>query len=436
MNFPRAAMGLKGQQMVHSPEELAQVVDEANGKKSVFVSHNSYEPNECNGVCKCPPINSIHIVQVEQLYIDLDSEKLSNAFHDCRTLIEWCENEKLPYTLAFSGRKGFQFCIGFKPAVYDINVNVFVDSDTPIPWREYYKASHLWIAHHLGLRTLDVSVAEPKRIMRVWNTLHFRRGADKPTGTYCVPLTPDQIINGHPSEILEWASKPRTLKGLHWHSNKEWMTFDEFLDKYNINPGLLSSENVEYSANLINLDFKMGIGKNWEWFKAMMPKLYVDDKLVHKLCYLIEMYYNHNPNHMMRFGSAAYWRNLSMNPNNPIGIDEHFVHRFYESMKYDDLCENYNRILPTKPKGKVCGFCPECKERTTQIKSVWRRGQPYNDLKPYVEPSCKKLLAVGSCKGPKCGLFKIFLGDMRSEFIEDKNGNWHRRLEVGEHQGS
>ncbi len=423
MNFPRAAMGLRGQQWVHSQEELDAVIENANGKKSVFISHNVY-PSEvdCNGSCSCPPINSVHLVQVEQIYIDLDSEKLSNAFHDCRKLIEWCENEKLPYTLAFSGKKGFQFCIGFKPDLYDINQSVYVDSNTPIPWREYYKAAHLWIAHHLSLRTLDMNVAEPKRIMRVWNTMHFKRGATEPTGTYCVPLTPDQVLDGHPSEILKWASKPRRLDRFYWHKNKEWITFDQFLDKYEIRPGILGTENIEYSADLVNMDFKMGGGKNWEWFKAMMPKVEVNGSLVNKLCYLIEMYYNHNPSHMMRFGSAAYWKKMSINPGNQLGLDEQFVHRFYHAMEYDDLCQNYD-----KANKKVCGYCDECKERTSQIKSLWRRGPGFGK-RVYEEPSCKKLLAAGVCKGPKCELFKIFLSDMYSSFIQDDQGEWHRRL--------
>ena len=142
--FPRTAMGVAGvQKWVHNSDELQNLISEGNGVASVFMSHNSYpdpeHPAEHDG--PCPSIARIRYVNVTQQFIDLDSEKLSNALHDCRKLIEWFEQEKLPYTVAFSGKKGFQINLVFKkPAIYDISEEILVDSETPVQWRSYYRA--------------------------------------------------------------------------------------------------------------------------------------------------------------------------------------------------------------------------------------------------------------------------------------------------------
>lgn len=417
--FPRSVMGLdRRQQWAHNKAEFNRVVKRSNGKASVFTSHNSY-PNpehKVNHDSPCPQISGIKYVKVQQQYFDSDSDKLSNALHDTRKIVEYFEEENLPYTVAFSGRKGFQICQLFKPAVYDIRDEIYIDSETVVPWSSYYVASQNYIKTKLKLRTLDPVVAEPKRIMRVWNTMHFKRGSTVPTGTYCSPLHPSQIIDGTPGGILDWARQPHDIN-FDYLQGKTWLTYDQYLDKYKISPSMLSQSNVEYSSGLIS-KYKPGSGKNWNWFKAMMPQIGIDGKVYNKLCYLHEHYHNHNPPHIIRFGSAAYWKKMSDDPRNQIKLDEQFVIDFYKAMKYDDFSDSPGS--------------PEYKNLRDNVKSIWNRGPNSNrpHLHIYQEPTCQKLLAAGVCKGPRCKLFKIFLSDMYHKFTKDKQGEWAEVVEI------
>ena len=395
-------MGIHGQQWVHNTEELAQLIQDSNGISSVFVSHNSYpdenHPAEHDG--RCPPISNVRYVRVAQQYIDLDAKKLENALADARKLVEWCDEHKLPWFCAFSGRKGFQFTILFEPAVYDITEEVQIDADTHVQWRSYYSASHAWIKHTLDLRTLDLAVAEPKRIMRVWNTMHFRRGSDEPTGTHCVPLTRDQIMKWYPSQILGFAETPAdmlhfTQASASWNHNKEYIRFDQFLDKFEISPTILSPTGIASDAMVVG--YKKGDGKNWELFKSLMP-----DMCVHN-----EMYNSNNPRHIARFASAVYWKQMSDDPRSAIQISEEWVDKFYREMQYDDV-EN-------QP------------ERHRQIRSVFNRGpnSTRSWLPLYKYPSCRKLFASGICVGPTCPKFDIFLKGYREHVeFDEANKNW------------
>ena len=390
------------QRIVYSDIEFMKLLIEYNGKCSIFISHNQYPDVPKNPVTGNPEISQIELVRVLQQYHDMDAKKLENALGDCRKLMHWCQDEEQPFVPVFSGAKGFQFLIKHEPAVYNIKEEVQIDADTKMHWSAYYTCVHAWMKSKLDLRTLDSNVAEPKRVMRVWNTMHFKRNATQPTGTFCIPLTPDQVDNWTIDEIVEHAKKPRFIN-IDWNKNANYRRFHDFLDEYDITPDLLSIDSALFDSGALLNRYNPGEGKHWNRMKALISPN------GHNLCVLQDMWNSRNPKHISRFDAACRWKKLTVDPRTTVAITAEDVDNFYERMQYDDVI---NR-----------------EERIRQIRSIYNRGpgseRPYLPL--YEPPSCKKKYAAGICVGPDCPSFERYLGRVSREMGElvlDDQGNW------------
>lgn len=406
--FPRTAFGGKVvngefemlyQVWVHNAAELQQLINDSNERCSVFVSHNAYPSRGkqehhiteegCEG---CPDIRTdISEVTINQQFYDMDSDKIENAFGDLRKLVEWAEKERWKWHAVFSGGKGFHFFLIHDPATYDITKPIMVDSRTPVQWRSYYLAAFAYLKHTLGLRTLDLNCAEPKRICRVWGTAHFKKGHDKPSGTYCIPLTLDQVMNWNVQDIVEMSKRPTQAMTQYAESSEYWnrvetkraLTFDQWLDYYGIEPSILSlAGNTDASKALIaDMVPPMSRGPTgltpdwWEFFKALWPSW---------PCMWNHFYNSRNPKHEARFHTAALLKKMADDRNAVMRIDGEFLFQMYQSLKYDDVRHT-----------DVC---------RQQIYSIFERG-PRSSRKwlPVYEPyPCARLFAAGLCIGEKC----------------------------------
>jgi len=392
MEFPRSAMGKYGQVMVNNMEELSDLIEKNNGLDSVYISHASYPGSErkcdwtgkyCCDNCK---VEHADKVRVSQLYFDFDHKsKLENSLADARVFKNWLEAEGLPYTVAFSGKKGFQFLVMLRPAVYSLTDLIEVDADTSVTLSDYYKSLHATLKQDLKLRTLDLKVAEPRRIMRVWNTMHFSKKRGK-TGTYCVPMTPEMLDTMSTADIIQYAQSPKWVDVSRWNKDKVYMTFEDFVDHYNISPKITKIENwFPGSVMIADYDFAEGddsAGKRW--FKAMMP-----DPCVHNSMWPGN---TDNPPHISRFASAVWWRKMadlapvvenSKGKKLKMAPSPEWVDQFYLKMNYIDVGNTQTRHA--------------------QINSI------FGSTRPYEYPSCATLYAGDICVGEKCPKFKRFL---------------------------
>jgi len=416
--YPKSAFGINNQQWVHNEDELLGLINQSNGKCSVFVSHNSYpdldEQSHDHDNDDCPPIWSINNVSVDMFYIDMDDpRKLSHALGDCRKAILRAEEERWRWWAAFSGRKGFQFMVQLEPETIDINQKVHVDGGTFIQWSQFYRAIHTWFAHScdncgkthppgVGLRTVDFMCAEPKHIMRVWNTEHFKRGSKEGTGTYCIPLTIDQIMTLSPEEIVRLAKNPVREYDDYWNRapDKRNLTVNQFIAEYQINPKDLAPSGA-YASKMIS-DYKPNTHPSWAQMQMLWPN---------HPCLVTEMFNNMEPRHMARFASLAILKKRSDDPRINFEIDEDWVVQFYENRHYIDYDETITR---------------------RQARSILNRGELSFTGKPvYEPPSCMTLFAHGICIGAAtdkegnyvCEKFPRFLKSINMHY-DLVNGRW------------
>lgn len=422
-------MGQYGQVIVNTPEELQEVIDDSNGKTSVYFSHNSYPGSErkcewtppgkyCCHKCR---IDNVENVRISQVYFDFDhNTKLENALADARKFKFWVNKEGLPYAIAFSGKKGFQFCIKLNPAVYSLTEKIYLNSDIKVTLSDYYKSLQVTLKQRLDLKTLDLKCAEPKRIMRYWNTQHFNKHGKK-TGTYCVPMTPQMLDTMNPSQIVEYASQPREINILMWNQGRRQLTFEDFIDEYEISPKVIMIDNWEPGSVMI-ADYEFGHEEKdtpaKTWFRAMMPDICVCQAMWPKITKTEEgAIIKHNPTHIARLASGIWWANLWKEAP----IIEHdgekiriapspaWVEQFYRRMEYRDLCLDNDRGAGGKP----CGFCNNCRRRQASINSVYHKDYKY--------PSCATLYAGGICVGEACPKFKRYLKKIADNQTQDKS---------------
>jgi len=382
---------VEGQFMIMNPIEFAAVLKQSNGRCSVFVSHNSYPGHEKD------ELTMVKRVQIEYQFIDLDhATKPENAHEDLVKLVEWAEEERIPWEASYSGSKGFHFFIKHLAATYPIDVRV--SADETIALRSYYMASQGYLKAKLKLRCVDLICAEPKRIHRVWNTMHFKRHTTKPTGRFCIPLSKKDILELDTEEIIAMASKPNFDVDYSYNDDKDWYTFSDYLTEYEIHPEMDIADEDNGATLVLISKYNPPTGDNdkpnWEWFKKQMP-----DPCIHNI-----MYNSRNPPHIARFASAAFWRQA--------GISIRWVNQFYVKMKYRD----HNKAT----------------QRMRQLKSIWNRGpgstRPHLPLYKY--PTCRTLYQGGVCIGPECPKFNRFLKAVNDKVDRDDDGRWKDELEA------
>ncbi len=371
--WPRSVMADNGQFLVYTPEEMAEVVLEKNGKCSIFVSNVAY-PKAQGRVVNAEEIT------ISTLYFDFDSyPKIENALIDVRKLKNWCNKEYLPYSIAFSGKKGFQFLIHLKPATYSLRDEIYVEAGTPLTVKDYYRELAADLKKKLELRSLDLPASgDPRRIRRVWQTQHFSKGVK--SKTFCVPMSPAMIDSMTVPNILEYASQPRHIDTTLWNHGRKAITFEEFVDEYSIDPAA-STPDADPDGLLVRKYRRPDNAKREEWFAKHIPYPCVRDEMMNE----------DNPCHMARFASAVWWRLQADDAPiikdgdglKRISYSPQWVEQFYQQMQYTDV---YNDEL-----------------RKTQIGSIWNRRDPYQ------MPNCLSLYRAGLCIGEECERYFMYV---------------------------
>jgi hypothetical protein len=373
-------MGKGGQVRVNSMEEVKDIVVRDNGKHHLYISHNSF-PGEWNS------IRETDQVRIHQLFYDLDhNTDLNLPLQDLRKLVEWHEENDLDWIARFSAGKGFHLYTIMEPAIYSLTDKTSISVDKELSLADYYKAWQLKLKRILGLETLDLRCAEPRRICRISNTQHMK------TGFYCIPLTYAEIMKLTIGQIKQLATEPQIDS--YYPTKKSRYKFHEFIDEFNIS---VQDRKIQYTGieSFRFKEWRPGEGKKWEWFKKMMPPYD---------CVIQEMYDEENPAHMARFASAIWWKIMA--DNAPVvtleGIPTkicptpQWVNDFYVNRGYKDLCKEDEDNDPYP-----CGLCDHCRERHDNINCVFAHS--------YKMPTCMTLYDSDICVGPKCKKYSQFL---------------------------
>ncbi len=181
LNLPRN-FGYPIQMELKSVRQLEKLIDDNDGKLPLYISHNSHN-NE--------------YVNVSQIYFDFDGHgffTMDDALKDERTMAEHLESQKVDFLADMTGR-GFRILLKVDPDIVRIR-----DVDG------VYKGYSKYIKESLNLKTMDLKVAEPKRIMRPPLTTYIYKdnetGENIKTKRHVLPLDLETLFNSDMQELI------------------------------------------------------------------------------------------------------------------------------------------------------------------------------------------------------------------------------------------
>jgi hypothetical protein len=344
---PRA-FGNPNQTIVKSPDELHRLISMNYGKFPEFISHNSYPSVTKNQGGFEEPAQ----VNVSKFFFDFDADrKPENAQLDAIKVLDFADEENLPVLPVFSGSKGFHTYLALEPTVY--NYGTFLKDAT--------RAVHIWMKQTLGLRTIDLQCAEPRRLCRIFYTPHVKRDKKKnemyANGMYCTPMRQDWVRDWKIDQIMRYATHPEQIN---YTPKGDLLTLDQFLDRFDINIERTLATKIDDGETKRNSLVEY-IPVNNDYIKSILPHPCVHSQIVN----------NPNPPHYARFAAATWFRE--------IGLDRGVAFKFFEKMNYVD-------------------YKPDV--TAAQINNIYDHN--------YKFPTCKKLYENALCVGKECAKFKRF----------------------------
>ena len=180
LNLPRK-FGFPVQISIHSLSHLISLIDQNDGKYPLYISANS---------------NNGKFVNFGQVYFDLDGHgfyTMEDALKDERKLAEYFEEQKVDFLADMTGR-GFRILLKVTPDIMMVREA-----------SQILKGYTKHVRDSLSLKTLDVKVAEPLRIMRPPLTTYiYQDGKTKEyirTKRHILPLDMETLFNSDLAEL-------------------------------------------------------------------------------------------------------------------------------------------------------------------------------------------------------------------------------------------
>ena len=179
LNLPRT-FGFPVQIDIQSIPHLRRIITENDGKFPLFISCNAHNDE---------------YVLLGQVYFDFDGHgfhSISEALSDVKKLAEHLESQNMDFLIDMTGR-GFRILQKVKPEIVKIEE---VDG--------IIKGYTKHIKDELKLETLDLKVAEPKRIMRppLTTYIYIDRGEKIVTKKHILPLDMNTLFDSNLNELV------------------------------------------------------------------------------------------------------------------------------------------------------------------------------------------------------------------------------------------
>ena len=334
-----------------------------NGKFPLYTSSNSYWDFDKYG----NPTN----VYYEKLFFDLDVDTgytVEEALIDCQVMAEFCKDNKIPFASCFSGN-GFHFYVFFRPKMRTIDRQLTQD----------IRAVAGYLKEELKLKTANLVVAEPKRLVRI-PLSKYVTGKEIEGWTakdwYCITLTYDQLMNNKLKDIMLLAKHPRLLpQDYKVGGNK--IKMKHFIQDYKIDVRKVVT--IEHHLKIDHTEGTVDYSQydENEFFKIV-------DLLIPLPC-ISKMLRTKNPPHFIRFSACAFLKKV-------ISYEEAIA--FFDKLAYDaEWNDRYNKIV-----------------RDNQIRNIYRN--------PYSEYSCDMLMEQKVCVGSCCVRYERYLKKKQSNGVK------------------
>ena len=305
LNLPRK-FGFPVQISINSLHHLISLIEQNDGKYPLYISANS---------------NNGKFVNFGQVYFDLDGHgfyTMDDALKDERKLAEHFEEQKVDFLADMTGR-GFRILLKVTPDIMPVEEA-----------SQIMKGYTKHIRDSLNLKTLDLKVAEPLRIMRPPLTTYiYQDGSTKEfirTKRHVLPLDMETLFNSDLTE-LTYLSEHMQFRVMQVRYRRMELTdISEYKESINY---------TSHSGTDTDIDF---YGLSDEEVMSMMKEIFrnktnmgtdggPDDELIRKLL-------TTHPNHSQRFIACVKFKESVFSPSIESALS--FFDRLSAMAKWDN----------------------------------------------------------------------------------------------------
>jgi hypothetical protein len=288
--FPRS-FGNPKQFFTYDFSKLYDSICYNNGKSSCFTSHNSWGSIGMVGGKFLPTK-----IWYEVMFFDFDdTHKPENSQLDAMRLVSFLEEIKQPHIIQFSGSKGFHVFLYFVPILFDYKR----ENDTEKNMSIMIKRIFMWFKRVLGLKTLDDTVGEPKKLCRLPYTYHVNRKGEVHE-EQCFPLTKNQLFQWDILKIKEYSKDPDfIIPSITFPIHLSVIDFcNLYVD--------ISNDDMMETNKVGNLEIK-----DYRTIGDKETLAYLEQMSKHKPC-IVNGMMNHNPDHATRVYFLGYLKRMGV----------------------------------------------------------------------------------------------------------------------------
>lgn len=347
-------VGNPSQSIAFGMDQIANFVRNNAGKNPCFISHNP--------VFEFAKGRYPQKTYYSKNFMDLDADPRKgltkqDAMNDVRKLSGWFDEYALPYNVANSGSKGYHMYLRFKPEVHRIDRKL----------TDKIRAVQFYLIKNLGLRTLDMHVAEARRITRIPESPHVSNDGVK-NGMYCIPMDAEMIHDMEPQDIDEVARAPYIPDEMTMNPNGNWYTLNEFIMKFNVP---ISYVGIPFDGN----DPATTTIKEYK-VVADEPFLKIMKDIIRRPCIYRELVVEDRPAHIARVDACVEIRNLGFTLQEALNLFDLFAH-----------AANWHDQHNTQ-------------RRYANVRSIFMKDPPYKPA------TCSTLKRHGLCVGKVCPFYR------------------------------
>ena len=305
LNLPRK-FGFPVQISINSLHHLISLIEQNDGKYPLYISANS---------------NNGKFVNFGQVYFDLDGHgfyTMDDALKDERKLAEHFEEQKVDFLADMTGR-GFRILLKVTPDIMPVEEA-----------SQIMKGYTKHVRDSLNLKTLDLKVAEPLRIMRPPLTTYiYQDGSTKEfirTKRHVLPLDMETLFNSDLTELTYLSEHMQFRVMQVRYRRMELSDISEYKESINY---------TSHSGTDTDIDF---YGLSDEEVMSMMKEIFrnntnmgtdggPDDELIRKLL-------TTHPNHSQRFIACVKFKESVFSPSIESALS--FFDRLSAMAKWDN----------------------------------------------------------------------------------------------------
>ncbi len=247
---------------------------------------------------------------------DKDGNTLEMAYKDLCAMADYYHNNEI--LLTFSG-SGFHFYTEFEPTFIPLSEKL----------NQQMKAFQRLVVEELGLKTVNVSIAESKRLIRIPTTNYVYMNSDGSmvqTDRYAIPINRRILESYSVKDILNLAKTPNPTFYEPNLGHKKKIAINELLE-------------LKVDENYLHTDYFEQETLDWSFLTEEQIKHYLGYIMDEKM--LIDLWHTH-PSHMTRFMACIKIKEYGLSSSSAIQIFDRIS--YYAKWDNRNVAKQYHQI--------------------------------------------------------------------------------------------